>query len=269
MNLCIENLACGYGGRALVEGLSFQIVPGQVVCLLGPNGVGKTTFFRTVQGFLPPIRGQVLLGGQPLGQISKRELARHVAYVPQARGQAFAYTVYDMILMGRAAFISSFSAPGKTDHAVCREVIRQLGLEHLSGRLYTQISGGEQQLVLIARAMAQRPQFIMMDEPTSNLDFGNQALVLEEITRLSRQGLGIMMITHTPEHALLYADKAVLFRKGQPALIGPPAQTLTEASLFETYGVQVRFATAEGPAGEPLTTCIPCPHTARSSLQTP
>lgn len=266
MNLCIENLSCGYHGHALTEGLSFQIEPGQVVCLLGPNGVGKTTFFRTVQGFLPPIRGQVFLNGQPLGQIPRRELARHIAYVPQARGQAFAYTVYDMILMGRAAFISSFSAPGKTDHAICNEVIRQLGLEHLSNQLYTQISGGEQQRVLIARALAQRPQFIMMDEPTSNLDFGNQALVLREITRLSRQGLGIMMITHAPEHALLYADKVVLFRKSQPVLVGAPAQILTEATLFETYGVQVRFATAAGPAGETLTTCIPCPYISRNAL---
>ena len=259
MNLRIEDLACGYGGRALVEGLSFQIDPGQVVCLLGPNGVGKTTFFRTVQGFLPPVHGQVLLDNRPLSQIPRRELARYIAYVPQARGQAFSYTVYDMILMGRASFISSFSAPGKRDHDVCKEVINQLGLEHLSSRLYTQISGGEQQLVLIARAMAQRPRFIMMDEPTSNLDFGNQALVLEEITRLSRQGLGIIMITHMPEHALLYADKAVLFRKGQRALIGLPDQTLTESSLFETYGVRVCLATATGPDGQQLTTCSPCP----------
>lgn len=258
MIFSVENLGCGYNGKAIVEDICFTMESGEVVCLLGPNGVGKTTFFRTVQGFLPAVSGRVFAGGHELRSLPRREIAKLIAYVPQAREQSFAYSVYDMILMGRAAFVKNFSSPGKRDHEICEEMLRRLSLEGLRDKLFNQISGGEQQLVLIARAMVQQPLIMMMDEPTSNLDFGNQVHVLRQISRLSQENkIGILMTTHSPEQALNCADKVVLFRKNKPVLVGTPEEILTEDILMDAYGVKVRFISAEDEDGTVLKSCIP------------
>lgn len=261
--LSVEHLSCGHRGHVLLKDVCFSVEPGEIVCLLGPNGIGKSTLFRTIQGFLPIIAGRVTLDGVDLDRFSRRELAGHIAYVPQTQGQPFPYTVYDMILMGRASFVKSFSSPSREDHAICAEVIRWLSLDSLQDKLFTQISGGEQRLVLIARAMAQRPRIMMMDEPTSNLDFGNQVRVLQQIVRLSSNRIGVLMITHSPDQALICADKAVLLRRDKTVLVGKPQDVLTERALMEAYGVRIRFASVEGDDGTRLKTCIPLVHLER------
>ena len=160
--------------------------------------------------------------------------------------------------MGRAAFTSKFSSPGKTDYAVCDEIIERLRIGHLKDKAITQISGGEQQLVMIARAMVQKPEIIMMDEPTSNLDYGNQALVLEQISQLANEGFGVLMITHSPDQALICADKVVLFNRNKQVSIGKPSEILTEENLRETYGIKVCFTTATQDDGSVLKSCVPC-----------
>ena len=257
MVLSAEHISCGYGGRAIVHDVSFTAEAGEVVCLLGPNGAGKTTFFRTMQGFIPPVSGSIRVNGESFSHYNRRELAKLLAYVPQSQGQPFDYSVFDMVLMGRASYVRNFSAPSSKDREICESIIHHLSLDYLRNRLYTQISGGERQMVLIARAMAQEPQFLMMDEPTSSLDFGNQVRVLRQIRRLSEEGIGILMITHSPDQALLCADKVVLFRKYRSVIVGVPSEILTEDVLQDAYGVQVRFAEANDSRGSVTRACVP------------
>lgn len=257
MSLTAKHLACGYNGCALIKDICFSVEDGEIVCILGPNGVGKTTFFKTAQGFLPPVSGEVYLNEKNIEKLSRREMARQVAYIPQAQGQPFDFTVYDMILMGRASFVSNFSSPSCKDHDICDQVIEELNIGHLKEKLYTRISGGEQQLVLIARALVQQPKLLMMDEPTSNLDFGNQVSVLHCISTLSQKGIGVLMITHSPDHALICADKIVLFGRDKQVIVGKPEDIMTEETLLDAYNVRVKFTSVEDDNGTKIQTCVP------------
>jgi len=257
MSLVLEKLCCGYQGVPVIRDVSFAVEPGQVVCILGPNGVGKTTLFKTVLGFLPPLSGQVVLDGRPLCAWPRRQLARRVAYVPQAQGQPFPYPVEDMVLMGRASYLGRLSSPGAKDRAVCGRVLEQLGISCLKDKPYTKISGGERQLVLIARALAQEPAYLMMDEPTSSLDFGNQAQVLKRILALAGEGIGVLMITHAPQQALSCGGEAALLLDRGRSLVGPAAQVLTEASLAAAYGVPVRLLRVQEEPDAASYACIP------------
>lgn len=173
MRLQAIGLGFGYPGKPVGRNVDLSVGPGEVVCLLGPNGSGKTTLFRTMLGLIPAQAGTILLDGVPLGT-----LARTIAYIPQAQSSQFSYSVLDIALMGRAAHLGPFSAPGSNDMDVAREALATLGIASLPESDYVQISGGQRQLVLIARALAQAAPLLLMDEPTASLDFGNQALVL-------------------------------------------------------------------------------------------
>jgi iron complex transport system ATP-binding protein len=257
MNIEVKDLSCGYGAKVLLEGLNLILSRGEILCILGPNGVGKTTFFKTIQGFLKPITGEVYINNTLLSRLSRRELAQLIAYVPQVHGHPFSYSARDMVLMGRTPYLNTLSAPGKRDYAVCREVMEQLGIAHLADRCYSQLSGGEQQMVLIARAMAQEPTFLMMDEPTSNLDYGNQMHLLRQMSTLRDTGLGIMMITHSPDQAFFCADNVALFYRDRRVQAGATATVLTEDSLKEAYGITVDLFRNKNSAGEVVTTCSP------------
>ena len=173
--------------------LDISVRAGEVVCLLGPNGSGKTTLFKTLLGLLARLAGSVSIAGRPIESWPRQQLARHMAYVPQAHSAVFPYHVLDMVLMGRTAHLGMFSAPSEADREQALAALQLLGIEHLANREYTRISGGQRQLALIARALAQDAPAIVMDEPTASLDFGNQALVLTEVKRLAQRGLGIVL----------------------------------------------------------------------------
>ena len=208
----IRDLRCGYGGVPLCDAFSADVHKGEIVCILGPNGVGKTTFFRTMQGFLPAVSGSVSVCGEQIGPIQNRsKIAKYISYVPQSHRQPFSYTAFEMIMMGRAPYISTLREPASEDERKCQSIMELLGIEELADHRYSRLSGGEQQMVLIARAMVQEPEFLMMDEPTSNLDFGNQTRVLSRIRELSNMGIGILMITHHKQ------DTVHQFRKYQKA----------------------------------------------------
>jgi len=245
MTITLNNISCGYGKNALLSGFNASVSSGEIYCLLGPNGSGKTTLFKTILGFLPLISGSITIDGKNAAYIPSNELARHIAYVPQSNAQSFGFSVLDVIVMGRTAYLGAFGVPKKSDYDFAEEVMRRLGISHLRDKLYTELSGGERQMALIARALTQEPDFLMMDEPTSNLDFGNQAKVLEHIILLAENNIGIIMTTHYPEHVLLLQTKAALIKDGNCAETGRARSVLTEKNLSEMYGISVAVAEVE------------------------
>jgi iron complex transport system ATP-binding protein len=231
-----RNLTYGYRDRIVGRGVDVALRAGEALALLGPNGCGKTTLLRTLLGLLPPRAGAVLLDGRSLGLHSMRERARRIAYVPQSHAPTFAYTVETMALMGRSAHGNAFSAPSAHDRAVVARVLDRLAIAHLATRPYTTLSGGERQLVLLARALAQEPQFIVLDEPAASLDFGNQGKVIREIRALAAAGLGVLFSTHDPNQAMRAADRAMLLRDGQDIADGAVSEVVTETQLAALYG---------------------------------
>ena len=214
MRLEARGLDFGYPGKPVGRGVSLTVGPGEVLCLLGPNGAGKTTLFRTLLGLVPPQGGLMLLDGKPLSSWSRPAIARRIAYVPQAQAMAFAHTVQDIVLMGRTAHLGPFARPGPRDLATARDAMGMMGIINLADSDYTNLSGWQRQLALIARALAQAAPLLVMDEPTASLDFGNQALVLQHIARLRASGLGIVLSTHHPEHAFDCATAVALLHDG-------------------------------------------------------
>lgn len=236
-----KNLSIGYGVKLIGEQINFALLPSRVLCLLGPNGSGKSTLFKTVLGLIPRLSGQIFIQQKTLADCSRRERAKTIAYVPQAAGSLFAFSVLDVVLMGRSAHLGLFASSGGIDRQIAQQSLAQLGVEHLARRIYTQISGGEQQLVLLARALAQQPKALVLDEPTASLDFGNQIRVLDQIHALREQGLAIFLCTHQPEHAYKLADEVLLFKKGQVVAAGATAATLTLDALAQLYDLPVEL----------------------------
>lgn len=253
-----DGLAYGYPQRVIGRDFSFRVAPGTVTCVLGPNGCGKTTLFRTVLGLLPPKSGAVRIGERALGEWTRGELAQAIGYVPQAHSGYFAFTVREIVLMGRTARLPLFGSPAHRDHDVAARVLRTLGIEHLADRIYTQVSGGERQLALIGRALAQEPRFLVLDEPTANLDFGNQILVLEQIRALAAQGIGVLFSTHDPDQAFICADHVLMLRDGHIVCAGAPEDAITTPHLMQVYGVQVNVVDVPvAPGGALRKTCVP------------
>jgi iron complex transport system ATP-binding protein len=257
MMLEVDRLAYGYRGKPVGRDVSFTVAAGETVGLLGPNGCGKTTLFRTVLGLLPALGGRVRLDGRDLSGLSRREIAQRIGYVPQAQGGYFPFTVREMVLMGRTAHVSLFAAPGARDDAVADRMLEMLGIRHLSERRYTEISGGERQLALIARALTQEPKLLVMDEPTANLDFGNQLRVLERIGALAHHGMAVILSTHDPDQAFRCCDKVVLLERGRMLGVAPPEEAITPATLKQLYGVDVEVVEVETAPGRRLRICAP------------
>lgn len=206
--LAAHALAIGHPRRTVGENINLQLAGGEVLCLLGPNGSGKTTLFRTLLGLLPARDGQIEVAGQPLARWSRSQLASKLAYVPQNPALPFAFSLEEVVLMGRIA--------------------------HLAGRACTEVSGGERQLALIARALAQQAEVLILDEPTSSLDFGNQLRVLDCLSSLRARGLAILLSTHQPEHALRIADRILFLKQGQLIASGG-RELITPAALARLY----------------------------------
>jgi iron complex transport system ATP-binding protein len=251
--LTVESLAFGFPGRTVGRDVSFALGAGEVMCVLGPNGGGKTTLFRTVLGLLAPHGGAVLLQGQNLGSFSRGEIARQIGYVPQGHAAYFAYSVLEFVLMGRTAHLGVFSSPSKKDWAVAERVLESLGIGHLAGKPVTEISGGERQLALVARALAQEPKLLVLDEPTASLDFGNQVRVLQRISALAGSGISILFSSHDPDHAFLCARRALLLAEGRVLEIGAPRAVIRADTLQRMYGVSVKVIDLGG-GGH---TCLP------------
>jgi iron complex transport system ATP-binding protein len=239
MILSGHDLTIGYTDRVVGRDLDVALSTGEVLALLGPNGGGKTTLLKTLLGLLPPRAGEVKLADRPLSRYSSRERARLVAYVPQTQITTFAFTVEDMVLMGRTAHGNLFSRPSASDRAVALGALERFDIAHLRARPYTMISGGERQLALLARALAQEPQFVVLDEPTASLDFGNQGRVMREILALKAAGHGVLFTTHDPNHARRAADRVYLLRQGARLAEGATGAILDRDRLQALYGAPV------------------------------
>jgi iron complex transport system ATP-binding protein len=258
MRLSVEKLAFGYPGRVIGRDASFALDAGEVLCLLGPNGSGKTTLFRTVLGLLPGQGGAVRLDGADIAGWSRQDMARAMGYVPQAHTAYFPFTVIETVLMGRTARMGLFATPSHADVAVAERMLEQLRIAHLRDAIYTRISGGERQLTLIARALAQEPSILVMDEPTASLDFGNQMLVLSHIRSLARHGIAVVLSTHDPDHAFFCADRVALLKDGRLVRVGTPEDVITAETLHDLYGVDVEVMERAAPDGHGrLRVCVP------------
>ena len=239
MELRAEKLAFGYRRHAVGRDVDLAVRAGDVLCLLGPNGSGKTTLFKTLLGLLPAQGGRVVLEDRDMAALARPDIARRIAYVPQAHDAVFPYSVRDMVLMGRTVHRGLFAAPAAADRERADAALEHLGIADLGERDYTRISGGQRQLTLIARALAQETPLIVMDEPTASLDFGNQVLVLEQVKRLAAKGLGIVFSTHNPDHAFSCGSSVLVLENGLSRVAGPPQEVLTADLLSAVYGVDV------------------------------
>ena len=243
MKLAGRGLSIGYSDRLVGRDLDVALETGEVLALLGPNGSGKTTLLKTLLGLLAPKAGDVQLDGRTLNNYSSRDRARLIAYVPQSHQATFAFTVETVVLMGRIAHGNLFSRPTAADRAVAARSLERFGIAHLRERPYTMISGGERQLALLARALAQEPQFIVLDEPTASLDFGNQGKVMREIRSLAASGHGVLFTTHDPNHAMRAADRAYLLRDGAKIAEGVVDAVLNREQLMALYDAPVEKIT--------------------------
>jgi iron complex transport system ATP-binding protein len=264
MNLGViaEGVSLSYNNHLVLGDVSLQLRKGAIVTLLGPNGCGKTTLLKIINGLLRPDSGKVYVDGNDVSRMGQTDMARLMGHVPQTQRSSFPFTALDIVLTGRMPHISALSQPGPRDLEKARQAMDMVGASHLSSRPYTQISGGERQLVMIARALAQEPSFLLLDEPTSYLDFKNQHQVLKMISRIARdQKVTVVMTLHDPNHALMFSDELVLLRKltekecgdekkfkGESnsnhqnvVAAGRPAEVMTPENIFEAYGIEVEF----------------------------
>ncbi|MCH3916000.1 MAG: ATP-binding cassette domain-containing protein [Spirochaetia bacterium] len=229
----------GYNeARSVLHDISFSTDEGDLLAILGPNGAGKTTLLRCMMGFLPWKKGSSSLFGKDLRHYGSQELWSIISYVPQAKNRLSSLTCLEQVLLGRASSLSFLALPKKEDLIAAQEAMEQLGILELRDRKVNQLSGGEVQMVLIARALVSNPKVLILDEPESNLDFRNQIIVLDTLSRLAASGMGVIFNTHYPDHALQRANKSLLLEKGGKATFGPTYEVITEASIARAFGVK-------------------------------
>lgn len=254
MNLSVHSLCFSYHTAPLLRDIHFSLDTGSFVCVLGKNGAGKSTLFQCILNLERNYTGIISLDGQNVKTLKEKELAKSVAYIPQLHKQSFAFSVFDTVLMGTAASLSPFSTPKEAQKEAAMEALRLMGMEKYASRSFSHLSGGEQQMVLIARALAQKAPILIMDEPCSSLDYGNQIRLLKKLKQLSALGYLVLLSTHNPEHAFLFADKVLVLHRGTAMALGEPQEVLTSSLLEEIYNIPIQLYTSSD-ISQPV--CIP------------
>jgi len=256
--LTVENLRFSYQNcRPILTDISFSLPRGEVLCLLGPNGTGKTTLLRCLLGLNHRKGGQILWQEQNIDKFSSRQRARVMAYVPQSSALTFPYEVCEIVMMGRVPHLSYGSSPSQKDRQFAMEMLRLLGIEDMANKLFQRLSGGEKQLVLIARALAQQADLLVLDEPTASLDFSNQARTLKLIRRLAERGYTVLMTTHSPDQAFLAATKVLMLQNGLVFASGSPNAVITSENLSSLYNTPAIIAESTIVGGITVKVCVP------------
>lgn len=250
----IRNLSFSYGTRNVLKNISFCAQNGQVLSVLGPNAVGKSTLFNCILRLLIPNSGDILIDDRSIATMTVKELARHIAFIPQSHNPVFNYSVFDMALMGATAQLGTFANPGRAQKEAVEQALKRLGISHLKERGYLQLSGGERQLTLIARALVQNAKILLMDEPSASLDFGNRLRVMQTLRDLAAEGYCIIQSTHDPEQAYLYSDQILALYDGQVLVHGAPKDIFDAALISKLYGVEVEVCKLNNDAAR---VCIP------------
>lgn len=257
MKLCIKQAQYHYDLEKNngFRNVSFDLDQPGVMSILGPNGCGKTTLLKCIDGLIKLNDGSISINGKDLSELSRVEIAKSVGYVPQFHQPSFAFSVLDAVLVGRSPRIGFFDSPKKEDVLIAKTALESMGISHLTNATYTQLSGGERQLVLIARVLAQQPLLLLLDEPTSHLDFGNQIKLLGTLQKLANNGLPIIMTSHFPDHAFLVSNKVALMRHGELINVGAPDDIVTESNLEKVYKIKVKIVDVD--VGVNRKVCVP------------
>ena len=239
--IALTDLAIGYPRCPIAADISFTVEHGQALAVLGPNGSGKSTLFRTMLGLLAPLAGGVTLSGIPIASLAPAAIARQVAYVPQNAAGLFDFSVIDVVEMARAPYVGWFERPGAHDRLVTLNALNDVGMRDFAERSFVELSGGEQQLVLIARALASEARCLLLDEPTASLDYGNRILVLNALAALKTSGIAVIFTTHDPDHVALVctneADRVLTISRDGRCTIGSTASALNPTALAALYGI--------------------------------
>jgi iron complex transport system ATP-binding protein len=244
----VNDLSFSYNpvGNAAVHQVSFEILPQTVTAILGPNGAGKTTLLHLLLRLKTPLTGSIHLQGRPLNHYSRHELSQNIGLVPQTEYIPFEYTALEYVTLGRAPYLGPLEIPAEKDTEIARQSLKEVGVSHLENRPIPALSGGELQLVLLARSLCQQPRVLLLDEPTSHLDLANRNITLQIMDRLRRAGTTLVFSTHDPEAAALIADKLVLMRAGQVLETGSLEEVFTTETLSRTYGTRVEVVQVDG-----------------------
>lgn len=234
--LQVDQLYFQYGNHVVFRDISFSLKESALCAILGINGSGKSTLFKCCMGFLPPTQGKIQLQGRSIATLKTSEIAKNISYVPQEHPITFPYLVKEMVLMGRTPHISNSFGITDAHHHRVEEALKSLSLHHLADKPFSQLSGGQRQMVLIARAIAQETPLMLLDEPTSSLDFKNQLLIWNTLLELKKQGKAVFVCTHDPNHVLWFCDRVIVMDKQQLIADGPPKEVLDETILKRIYG---------------------------------
>jgi len=245
VSINVNELCFSYSGHEVLKGVSFEAEAGQLMSVLGPNGVGKSTLFKCILGILRGYTGEIHIDGENAANMRARALADKIAYIPQSHGNSFGYTVEDMVLMGTAHSVGTLSVPRRAQKEAAWAAMERTGITGIAGKNYLKLSGGEQQLAMIARALAQKSRILLMDEPTSNLDYGNQERILKLVRSLADDGYTVLLSTHNPQHALWYADSVLALLGGKVEAFGG-TEVITPELIKRLYNIEITFAEENG-----------------------
>ena len=237
----VKNISFSYNDEEIFSDISFSIEPGDVLCILGPNGTGKTTLIKCLNGLQDIRSGEILIDGVNIKKLSFKEISKHIGYIPQSHVPSFPFKVFDVVLMGRSPYLNLTDSPKKEDMEIATQALKILDIEYLKDKEYTNLSGGERQMVFLARVLCQKPDILILDEPTSHLDFGNQIKLLEIIDNLSKTGLSIIMSSHFPDHAFLSSTKVAIMKDKKFIDFGKPNDVVTEDNLKKAYSIDVKL----------------------------
>lgn len=245
--IIIKDLCFGYFDSEIFKNFSLEINEGETLTILGPNGSGKTTLLKLIQKIIFPKSGDIIISGKNINEINSKELSKNISLVPQIHKQTFPYKVLDFVLMGRNPYLNEYSLPKKEDLEIVEKTLKEMGLYHLKDRPYTDLSGGELRMVLIARGIVQNSDILLFDEPTAYLDFKNQVLVLNTIKEIKeKRKLTIVMTMHNPNDAYKYSDKILLIKKGEIVSFGVPKDVINRENLKRVYSLDVEIVKYNG-----------------------